>query len=152
MSDFSMKIARALVIGFVSASLAACTTTGGYFSPVASMDAAKLDSYAGDAVAADMVARLAEHVGPGTGTIALKSDNSVFAASLDKKLRGWGYAVDPAATGAGTIPLAYAVDTADGQILARLSTPSVELARTYSASTGLAVPASPVSVMRRAES
>lgn len=152
MSDFSMKISRAFAIGIMSASLAACTTTGGYFSPVASMDAAQLDSIAADAVAGDMVAKLAENVGPGTGTIALKSDDSAFAASLDKQLRGWGYAVDPAATGAGAIPLAYTVDTADGQVLVRLSTPTVELARTYSTSTGVAVPASPVSVMRRAES
>ena len=101
MSDFSMKISRALAIGIISTSLAACTTTGGYFSPVASMDAAQLDSIAADAVAGDMVAKLAENVGPGTGTIALKSDDSAFAASLDKQLRGWGYAVDPAATGAG---------------------------------------------------
>lgn len=145
------KISRALAIAFVSLSLAACATTGGYFSPKASMDAAKLDASSAEGVAADMVARLAEHVGPGTGTIALKSDNSAFATAFNKHLRSWGYAVDPAATGAGAIPLAYTVDTADGQVLARISTSSVELARSYQATTAGAVPSSPLSVMKRGE-
>jgi len=152
MSGLSKSFTRILAVGFVVASLAACTMTRDYFTPTASMDAAKLDRFTGDAVAADMVARLAEHVGPGTGTIALKLDNSTFAASLEKQLRDWGYAVDPDVTDASSIALAYMVDTADGQILARLSTPSVELTRIYSTSTGIAVPASPVSVMRRSES
>lgn len=145
------RIIRIAAVAFVSFSLAACTTTGGYFSPQASMDAAKLDATSAEGVAADMVARLAEHVGPGTGTIALKSDNSAFATAFDKHLRSWGYAVDPAATGAGAIPLAYTVDTADGQVLARISTSSVELARSYQATTTGAVPSSPLSVMKRGE-
>lgn len=145
------KISRIFAIAFVSVSLAACTTTGGYFSPQASMDAANLDAASADGVAADMVARLAEHVGPGTGTIALKSDNTAFASAFDKHLRTWGYAVDPAATGSGAIALAYTVDTADGQVFARISTEKVELARSYQSTTTGAVPSSPLSVMKRGE-
>lgn len=148
----STVFTRGLAVALVSLSLAACTTTGGYFAPKASMDAAKLDAGAADGVAADMVARLAEHVGPGTGTIAFKGDNSAFATAFDKHLRSWGYAVDPAASGAGAIALAYTVDTADGQVLARVSTPTVELARTYTATTTGATPASPLSVMTRGQS
>ncbi|MDR6671233.1 conjugal transfer protein TrbH [Rhizobium sp. 1399] len=146
------KISRVVSIVLVSVSLAACTTTGGYFSPQGSIDAANLDATAADGVAADMVARLAEHVGPGTGTIALKSDNTAFASAFDKHLRTWGYAVDPAASGGGAIALAYTVDTADGQVLARISTPSVELARSYQTTTTGAVPSSPLSVMTRGKS
>lgn len=145
------KISRVIAIAFLSSSLAACTTTGGYFSPQASLDAANLAEPTADAVAADMVARLAEHVGPGNGTIALKADNTPFATAFDKHLRGWGYAVDPAATGQGAIPIAYTVDALDGDVIARISTPNVELARQFQATTTGAVASSPLSVMKRSE-
>lgn len=144
------KIARALVVALVSFSIAGCMTTGGgYFSAAASSDAANLDALAANAVAGDMVAQLAEHIGPGTGTIALKSDGSAMSAALEEQLRGWGYAVDPSASGQGAIPLAYTVSAYEGQVLARISTPSVELARSYSITELGAQPASPISVLRR---
>ena len=144
------KIARALAVALVSFSIAGCMTTGGgYFSAAASSDAANLDALAANAVAGDMVAQLAEHVGPGTGTIALKSDGSAMSAALEEQLRGWGYAVDPSASGQGAIPLAYTVSAYEGQVLTRISTPSVELARSYSITELGAQPASPISVMRR---
>lgn len=143
-------IARTLTVAFISFSLAGCMTTGGgYFSAAASSDAANLDAYAANAVAGDMVAQLAEHVGPGTGTIALKSDGSAMSAALEEQLRGWGYAVDPSASGQGAIPLAYTVSAYEGQVLTRISTPSVELARSYTITELGAQPASPLSVMRR---
>lgn len=144
------KIARALAVAIVSFSIAGCMTTGGgYFSAAASSDAANLDALAANAVAGDMVAQLAEHVGPGTGTIALKSDGSAMSAALEEQLRGWGYAVDPSASGQGAIPLAYTVSAYEGQVLTRISTPTVELARSYSITELGAQPASPISVMRR---
>ena len=149
MADIS-RITRALSVALVSLSLAGCMTTGGgYFSAASSTDAANLDAYAANAVDGDMVAQLAEHVGPGTGTIALKSDGSAMSAALEQQLRGWGYAVDPSATGQGAIPLAYTVSAFEGQVLTRISTPSVELARTYAVTSAGAQPASPLSVMRR---
>lgn len=145
------KILRVLAFAWLSAPLAACTTAGSYFSPQASTDAANLQAPAADAVAADMVARLAEYVGPGTGTIVLKADNSAFAAAFDKHLREWGYAVDPAATGPKAIALAYTVDALDGAAIARVSTSSVELARQYQATATGAVASSPLSIMKRSE-
>lgn len=143
-------IARALSVTLVSLSLVGCTTTsGGYFSPASSSDAANLDAYAANGVAGDMVAQLAEHVGPGTGTIALKSDGSAMSAALEEQLRGWGYAVDPSASGQGAIPLAYTVSAFEGQILTRVSTHSVELARSYAITELGAQPASPISVLHR---
>lgn len=143
-------IARALSVALVSFSLAGCMTTGGgYFSAAASSDATNLNPQAANAVAGDMVAQLAEHVGPGTGTIALKSDGSAMSAALEEQLRGWGYAVDSSASGQGAIPLAYTVSAFEGQVLTRISTPSVELARSYAVTELGAQPASPISVMRR---
>ena len=147
------KSARALSVALMAFSLAGCATTGGgYFTAASSTDAANLNPYAANAVAGDMVAQLAEHVGPGTGTIALKTDDSALSAALEEQLRGWGYAVDPSATGEGAIPLAYTVSAFDGQVLTRISTPSVELARTYTMTELGASPSSPLSVLRRASS
>lgn len=144
------RIARALSVALISLSIAGCVTTGsGYFAAASSTDAANLDAFAANAVAGDMVAQLAEHVGPGTGTIALKRGGSPMSAALEEQLRGWGYAVDPSATGQGAIPLAFTVSTFEGQVLTRISTPSVELARTYAVTAAGAQPASPLSVMRR---
>jgi type IV secretion system protein TrbH len=148
-----VKLSRAFGIALVALSLAGCTTTsGGYFAATSSTEAVALDAYVANAVAGDMVAQLAEHVGPGTGTIALKSGNSAFSVALEEQLRGWGYAIDPSATGQGAIPLAYTVDSFEGQILTRISTPSVELARTYTMTELGAQPASPLSVLRRTTS
>jgi hypothetical protein len=149
------SLSRVAALALVGASLAACTTAGGgYFTPTFSADAAALPPAAATAVAGDMVAKLAENVGPGTGTIVLKPDASPFAVALEQSLRGWGYAVStgqetPPADG---IPLAYVIDTFEGSVMTRISTPSVELTRSYSMSEFGATPTSPLSVMRRAES
>ena len=47
------------------------------------------------------------------------------------------------------IPLAYVVDTFEGAVMTRISTPSVELTRTYAMSAAGATPTSPLSVMQR---
>lgn len=104
------------------------------------------------AIAGDMVSRLAEQIGPGTATIVLKQDASPFGEALEASLRGWGYALvtDQATDGKSkTVVLAYAISPFDGQILARLSTSSVEIGRTYKTSATGATPASPLSVMQR---
>lgn len=165
-------ITRLAAVSLVSVTLAACTTTGGYFSPQASVDATQIGQPAADAIAADMVGRLAEYLGPGVGTLSIKSDNSAFAVAFDKSLRGWGYAVETAAStqqgstaatpegqAASTpaapstiIPVAYTVDGLDGNVIARISTPNVELTRTYQVTTNGAVPASPLSVLQRGPS
>ncbi len=103
------------------------------------------------AVAGDMVSKLAEHVGPGTGTIVIKPDDSAFGLALEESLRGWGYAVasNQEASGDTMIPLAYVIDTFEGAVMTRISTPSVELTRSYAMSATGATPTSPLSVMQR---
>jgi type IV secretion system protein TrbH len=104
------------------------------------------------AIAGDMVSRLAEQIGPGKATVALKTDTSPFGQALEAALKGWGYAVvtdQKTVSGTTVIPLAYVVLTVDGQVLARLSTNSVELGRAYTVTANGAIPASALSLMRR---
>lgn len=107
---------------------------------------------AAGAIAGDMVSRLAEQIGQGKATVSLKQDGSPFGLALEAALKGWGYAVvTDQRTDSGTvvIPLAYVIVPYDGQVLARLSTRSVELGRAYTVTTSGAAPASALSLMRR---
>ncbi|OCJ50995.1 conjugal transfer protein TrbH [Agrobacterium rubi] len=121
-------------------------------SVVASSAPPEISGPAASAIAGDMVSRLAEQIGPGKATIALKTDTSPFGQAMEAALKGWGYAVgtDQKTDGGMTfIPLAYVILTGDGQVLARLSTNSVELGRAYSITANGATPASALSLMRR---
>jgi hypothetical protein len=107
---------------------------------------------AAGAIAGDMVSRLAEQIGQGKATVALKQDGSPFGQALEAALKGWGYAVvtdQKTNSGSPVIPLAYVIMPYDGQVLARLSTSSVELGRAYIVTTSGATPSSALSLMRR---
>ena len=119
---------------------------------VASNAPPEISGPAASAIAGDMVSRLAEQIGPGKATVALKADTSPFGQALEAALKGWGYAVvTDQKTDSGTriIPLAYVIVPFDGQVLARLSTDSVELGRAYTVTASGAAPASALSLMRR---
>ena len=153
----NIQIMSALrVVGVVAAavSLAGCETlgTGGSARPIVSVDNAQVSPEAAGVIAEDLVGKLAEVVGPGTGTIILKPDDSVFAIALEKSLRAWGYAiaVDQKTDDASTIPVVYIIDSFEGRVLARLSTATVDLGRAYDLSETGATPASPLSVLQRA--
>ncbi|WP_234902673.1 conjugal transfer protein TrbH [Agrobacterium larrymoorei] len=107
---------------------------------------------AAGAIAGDLVSRLAEQIGQGKPTVALKQDGSPFGQALEAALKGWGYAVvtdQKTDSLAAVVPLAYVIVPYDGQVLARLSTSSVELGRAYTVTTSGATPASALSLMRR---
>ncbi|MVA63789.1 conjugal transfer protein TrbH [Agrobacterium vitis] len=113
---------------------------------------AEISGPAASAIAGDMVSRLAEQIGPGTATVSLKQDSSPFGQALEAALKGWGYAVvtdQKTDSAARTVALAYVVIPFEGQVLARLSTNSVELGRAYVVSTTGAQAASALSVMKR---
>jgi len=113
---------------------------------------ADISGPAASAIAGDMVSRLAEQIGPGTATVSLKQDSSPFGQALEAALKGWGYAVvtDQKMDGATrTVPLAYVLVPYEGQVLARLSTKSVELGRAYTVTQAGAQPTSALSVMQR---
>jgi hypothetical protein len=149
MSRFS-SFYRLLGVVLIIVSLAGCQTRGSD-SLVASFAPPEISGRVASAIAGDMVTRLAEQVGPGTGTIVLKPDGSPFGQALEASLRSWGYAVatDQKTDGQTPIPLAYVIDSYEGQVLARLSTNTVELGRAYRVTAAGAAPASPLSVMRR---
>ncbi|TGV65461.1 conjugal transfer protein TrbH, partial [Mesorhizobium sp. M00.F.Ca.ET.149.01.1.1] len=52
---------------------------------------AEISGPAANAIAGEMVSRLAEQVGPGKATVLLKQDNSPFGQALEAALRGWGH-------------------------------------------------------------
>ncbi|NSY99565.1 conjugal transfer protein TrbH [Agrobacterium tumefaciens] len=107
---------------------------------------------AASAIAGDMVSRLAEQIGPGKATIALKPDTSPFGQALEAALKGWGYAVvtdQKTDADKAVIPLAYVVLPFEGQVLARLSTGNVELGRAYIVTASGATPASALSLLKR---
>lgn len=149
MRKLSSLVRLILVIASVS-SLAACQTLGSA-GLVQSRASAQLTPEAASSIAGDMVGRLAEQVGPGSTTISLKPDGSVFGQALETSLRGWGYAVatDQATDGTDMVALAYVVDEFEGSILVRLSTHALDLTRMYRLGGEGTTPISPLSVQHR---
>lgn len=142
------KLAAACTVAIV---LSGCQSTGTE-GLVSSTAPPEISGPAASAIAGDMVSRLAEQIGPRKATVALKTDTSPFGQALEAALKGWGYAVvtdQKTDSGATVIPLAYVILDVDGQVLARLSTNSVELGRAYSVTASGATPASALSLMRR---
>jgi len=146
-----LGLARRLgLVALIASALAGCQTLGAD-GLVASTAPPELSGPAASAIAGDMVTKLAEQIGPGTATIALKPDGSPFGQALETSLRSWGYAVarDQKTDAGKTIALAYVIQPYDGQVLARLSTAELELGRAYSPTAAGASPTSPLSVLRR---
>ena len=147
---YKSLLARAAAIVMSAVLLAGCQTLGGA-GLVQSAATAQLTPEAASLIAGDRVGRLAEQVGPGSTTIQLRPDGSVFGQALEASLRGWGYAVatDQATDGSSTVALAYVVDDFEGSVLVRLSTLTVDLTRVYRLGAEGATPVSPLSVMQR---
>ncbi|UWU19517.1 conjugal transfer protein TrbH (plasmid) [Rhizobium sullae] len=137
--------------GLIVLVLSGCQT-GGTDDVVASEAPPDVSGPAASAIAGDMVSRLAEQIGPGKVTIALKPDASPFGQALEAALKGWGYAVvtdQKTDSSKSVIPLAYVLVPFEGQVLARLSTGKVELGRAYTVSASGATPASALSLLKR---
>ncbi len=105
------------------------------------------------AIAGDMASRLAEQVGPaGTTILKMDKDTSEYAAALEAALKGWGYTViadGKVGKDQKPVEVAWSIDSFDGQVLARVSTPAISLGRAYTATSAGATPASPFSIMQR---
>lgn len=110
-----------------------------------------ISSSAASAIAGDLASRLAEQVPPAANPMRLKSDQSEFATALEAALKGRGYKIvtEPMSKDTKAVELDYSVQVIDGQLLARISTPSLSLGRAYVGSAGGATPASPLSLMQR---
>jgi len=148
---FSSTIRTLAIVTTVSILLYGCQSSG--VEGITESNAPpELSGPAASAIAGDMVSRLAERIGQGKVTVALKQDNSPFGQALENALKGWGYAVvtDQKTDGkAKLVALAYVIEPFEGQVLARLSTAGVEIGRAYSVTATGAAPASPLSVMQR---
>ncbi|KSV63972.1 hypothetical protein N182_36645 [Sinorhizobium sp. GL2] len=107
---------------------------------------------AASAIAGDMASRFAEQIGsPSTTTIKLVKSETEYAIALEAAFKGWVYSVAQVRKPTKSerpIELAYSIDVFEGQILARLTTPTIALARAYTQTASGATPASPLSVMR----
>ncbi|MCZ4093412.1 conjugal transfer protein TrbH [Sinorhizobium psoraleae] len=108
---------------------------------------------AAGAIAGDMASRLAEQIGPvATTTITMDKDTSEYGTALEAALKGWGYTVvtdGKVEKDQKPVELAWSLDSFDGQVLARLTTPSIALGRAYTPTAAGATPASPLSIMQR---
>lgn len=104
---------------------------------------------AASAIAGDMASRLVEQMGPAAKVpIKMDKDSSEFSSALEAALRGWGFTVftdGKIDKTAKPIELGYSIDSVDGQILARLWTPSIAISRVYAPTSAGADPVSPLS-------
>jgi hypothetical protein len=105
------------------------------------------------AIAGDMASRLAEHVGPaGTTILKMDKDTSEYATALEAAMKGWGYTVvtdGKIGKDQKPVEVAWSIDSFDGQVLARVSTPVIALGRAYTTTSAGATPASPLTIMQR---
>jgi hypothetical protein len=130
--------------------LGGCQTLGGA-RLVTSTVTTDLTPVMANIIADDMAGHLAEQIGPGDTTIALRLDGTAFGKAFEASLKGQGYAIvtDQETGNAAVVPLAYVVDAFESSVLVRISTPAVELTRMYKVLATGAEPVSPLSVMAR---
>lgn len=107
---------------------------------------------AASAIAGDMASQLVEQIGPVSNvSIKMDKDSTEFSTALEAALKGWGFAVvadGQVDKSVNPVELAYSIDSADGQILARLWTPSVAISRLYAPTASGADPVSPLSKLQ----
>lgn len=102
-------------------------------------------------IAGDMASRFAEAVpAKSTPSIRMRLDDTEFATALEAALKGWGYKLVRGNDNPSEKPieLSYSLYSFEHQVLARLTTPTTALGRTYSVTASGASPSSPLSIMR----
>ncbi|WP_026621622.1 type IV secretion system protein TrbH (plasmid) [Ensifer sp. WSM1721] len=142
---------RAIIAASLTVAAAGCQSTSAV-GLVASDAPLDVSGPAASAIAGDMVSRLAEQIGPGTATVVLKQDASPFGQALEAALKGWGYSIvtdQKTDDKSNLVPISYVLQPYENQVLARLSTSTVEIGRAYVVTATGATPASPLSVMRK---
>ncbi|AYG64265.1 conjugal transfer protein TrbH [Rhizobium jaguaris] len=142
---------KRLVVFIAVAFLTGCQTAEDRLAP--NSNAAPVSGPAASAIASDMASRLAEQIGRANSTtIKMEKDTSDFAMALQAALKDVGYTVltdGKVGKDVNPVELAYSIHSAGGQVLARLSTPSIALGRAYTATAAGVTPASPLSIMQR---
>ncbi|AYD05301.1 conjugal transfer protein TrbH [Neorhizobium sp. NCHU2750] len=101
-------------------------------------------------IAGDMASRLAEIVSTkSTPSIRMRRDDTEYAIALEAALRGWGYKLvaDDRDPSMKPLDLSYSLYSFEDQVLARLTTPTISLGRTYRVTVGGASSTSPLSIL-----
>lgn len=116
-------------------------------------DPADISPIAANAIASDMVGIFAEQSGSPKGTLLATrpDDGSTYSAALATALTRWGYSQSANETDEKqerSIELRWSLDASEGQILARLSSPSITLGRAYALIANGAEPTSSPSILR----
>ena len=145
-----MRICRAFIAAVIM--LNGCQAARDDWTGQSTPDA--VTGAAAGAIAGDMAGGFAEQLGPSgqKTTLLMKEDSSEFATALEAALKGWGFEVVTKETDGGNVrpvALTYAVDALDGQVLARISTPTIALGRAYALDAAGATPVSPLSILQR---
>lgn len=144
-------MSRYFSILFSTAMLVGCQTNGEDLVAVAT--SANVSGPAASVIAGDMAGRLAEQMRtPKTTPLKITNDKSDYYVALESALKGWGYIVisdNETSKDAKPVALSWSLDNANGQTLARISTPSVAIARAYTISVSGAAPSSPLSILQR---
>jgi len=100
-----------------------------------------------------MASQFAEQIDrPVRTPIKMDADDSDYASALEAALRGWGFVVitdGRVGKNQKPIQLTYSIDSLNGEVLARLMTPSIALGRAYATTPAGATPTSPLSIMQR---
>jgi type IV secretion system protein TrbH len=140
---------RVLVLLVAIASLSGCQGMGREVGETA--NSRQVSVPAVSAIAGDMAARLTEQIRKqDTTSIRLPEDKTEFSVAFEAALKGWGYRI---VTDSGDdkarkpIDVSFSLDGYEGLLLARVATPSLTLARTYSVTAAGATPSSPLSIM-----
>jgi type IV secretion system protein TrbH len=142
---------KAIAVIIIASILAGCQTADDTLTT--STTPIAVTGASASAIAGDMASRLAEQVGPaGTTILKMDKDTSEYSAALEAALKGWGYTViadGKVGKDQKPVEIAWSIDSFDGQVLARISTPTIALGRAYTATSAGATPASPLSIMQR---
>ena len=125
--------------------------------PMTGMDDGGVDRPAANAIANDMTSGLVEQIGPAENrSIRLDRNGTDYAIALEAALKAWGFIVVGDSPTPETLPkdqepmeLDHAIDSVDGQALARLTSSTIALARAYTVTATGAVPSSPLSIRRQ---
>ena len=130
--------------------LTGCMTQEGAFA--SARQPVLLTEPASAAIAGDMAGRLADQMeAPDTVTLLVDDGSADHATAIETALRGYGFAVVADVSGPkdpAPLVVSYALERSDDLVLARLSTPSLTLARAYSTNATGAKPESPLSIMK----
>jgi hypothetical protein len=141
---------RKLIVLILTAVISGCQTSKDVFSTNATPTT--VTGAAAGAIVGDLASKLVEQIGTSPkAPIKMETDSTEFAAALEAALKGWGFTVitdGKAPKDAKPVELTYSILNIDGQVLVRLSTPSIALGRAYIPTTAGATPASPLSIMQ----